>query len=205
MSLRRYTMMRTKGWSEEDGWALWFWAALIGWIVLSITVLMSMMPWYFALPLGVVVGLFLWLGLGILNGGTTQVEITIGSSIPLVFAIALVPLFAQARERAREATCRANLKELARALASYDEKHDNKPLPEKNWQAALTPYLPKKLLLPCPDSKGGYRYEAGRSGILFTECKPAHKGHRVTIFTDGTIRRLEVNQMPPDPALLARQ
>lgn len=198
-------MKRAKSWFQEYGDCLWFSAPLVGWIVLSTTVLMSTMPWFCAIPLGGMVGFVLWLGLGILNGGTTLVEITIGSTIPLVFALTLIPVFAQARERARETACRSNLKELARAWVNYEVDHDDKPLPEKNWQAALAPYLPKKFRLQCPDSKGGYRYEAGRGGILFTELKPAHKGHRATLFTDGTIRLREVDQTPPSPALLARK
>ena len=95
--------------------------------------------------------------------------------------------------------------QLARAWEDYELDHDDKPLPEKNWQATLVPYLPKDVTYQCPDSKGGYRYEAGRSGVLFTEIRSAHKGHRATIFTDGTIRLLEVNQSPPSPALLAQK
>jgi hypothetical protein len=198
-------MKRAKGWSEKNGWALWFWAVLIGWVVLSTTVLMSTMPWYFAFPLGAVVGLFLWLVTGAMEGGSSLVEFTISSSIPLVLAIVLIPVFAQARDRAREKVCRTNLTELARAWANYEVDHDDKPLPEKNWQAALAPYLPTKFRLQCPDSKGGYRYEAGQGGVLFTELKPAHRSHRAAIFTDGTIRLLEISQAPPSPALLARQ
>jgi hypothetical protein len=98
-----------------------------------------------------------------------------------------------------------NLTRLARAWGEYKADHNDKPLPEKSWQVALAPYPPPKSQLKCPDSKGGYCYEAGRGGVLFTEAKPAHKGHRTTVFTDGTIRLMKVSALPLGPALVARE
>lgn len=84
---------------------------LYGWMGLSSWALTHWLPWWAAVPLGLPLGCVLWMVTGRLIGdGSTLVELTVGSTIGLVLALILMPIFSQARDQARVGKCRESLK-----------------------------------------------------------------------------------------------
>ncbi|MFQ6131509.1 MAG: prepilin-type N-terminal cleavage/methylation domain-containing protein [Armatimonadota bacterium] len=56
--------------------------------------------------------------------GFTLIELLVVIAIIAVLAAILFPVFAQAREKARQASCLSNLKQLGMAMAMYADDHD---------------------------------------------------------------------------------
>lgn len=54
----------------------------------------------------------------------TLIELLVGSAIIAILAAILFPVFAQAREKARSASCLSNMKQLGLALNMYQQDYD---------------------------------------------------------------------------------
>jgi len=61
----------------------------------------------------------------------------------------LMPMFHQGQEKARQAACMSNLKQIGLAARLYAEDHDQK-LPSAAWPGELQPYLKNAALYTCP-------------------------------------------------------
>jgi prepilin-type N-terminal cleavage/methylation domain-containing protein len=81
--------------------------------------------------------------------GFTLIELLVVIAIIAILAAILFPVFAQARESARQATCTSNVKQLVAALAMYTQDQDE-VLPRDRfgpvtgiykWMYALHPYV----------------------------------------------------------------
>src|SRR4051794_30833259 len=81
--------------------------------------------------------------------GFTLIELLVVIAIIAIFAAILFPVFAQAREKARQATCQSNLKQIGTAfsmyLQDYDESFPNTGAEYlwtgRFWRWPLKPYL----------------------------------------------------------------
>lgn len=87
----------------------------------------------------------------------------------------LFPVFAQAREKARDATCMRNLQEMARACTLYAEDHRRQLPLASSWMDAIAPYVkePDKTFR-CPSvhrEAFGYAYHSDFSRL------PIEKAH----------------------------
>ena len=82
--------------------------------------------------------------------------------LPITAAI-LFPVFAKAREKARQASCSANEKQLALACLQYAADYDERyPDWSTNWSDATEPYYRSSLVLDCPaDTNGKPSYQFG--------------------------------------------
>jgi prepilin-type N-terminal cleavage/methylation domain-containing protein/prepilin-type processing-associated H-X9-DG protein len=59
-----------------------------------------------------------------LKRGFTLIELLVVIAIIAIIAAILFPVFAQAREKARQATCQSNLKQIGTAVVMYSQDHD---------------------------------------------------------------------------------
>jgi len=92
----------------------------------------------------------------------TLIELLVVIAIIAILAAILFPVFAQAREKARQTACLSNLKQMGAALMMYAQDSDE-ALPfvsfadytqsatlAESWTRAMQPYLKNKPILRCP-------------------------------------------------------
>ncbi len=84
----------------------------------------------------------------------TLIELLVVIAIIAILAALLSPVFAQAREKGRQATCISNLKQLALAhlmyVQDYDETMLSAQLDGKRWPQLLGPYIKARGFVLCP-------------------------------------------------------
>jgi prepilin-type N-terminal cleavage/methylation domain-containing protein len=105
--------------------------------------------------------------------GFTLIELLVVIAIIAILAAILFPVFAQARDKARQAACLSNVKQIALGVAMYRQDWDGKgpfagwpPGPnwefnqhkptshyELEWQFTIQPYLKNAGVLRCPSDK----------------------------------------------------
>ncbi|MBC8134421.1 MAG: prepilin-type N-terminal cleavage/methylation domain-containing protein, partial [Fibrella sp.] len=95
--------------------------------------------------------------------GFTLIELLVVIAIIAILAAILFPVFAQAREKARQTSCLSNEKQLELALLQYAQDYDE-TFPtgvQKDWYAVtwpllVQPYVKSLDVFRCPsDSAGG--------------------------------------------------
>jgi prepilin-type N-terminal cleavage/methylation domain-containing protein/prepilin-type processing-associated H-X9-DG protein len=109
--------------------------------------------------------------------GFTLIELLVVIAIIAILAAILFPVFAQAREKARQVTCINNLKQIGVALDMYVQDYDERYPQGNGWKygritgwnqwTALYPYTKqgwgKDKILSCPSDIGGTTF-AGLQG-----------------------------------------
>jgi prepilin-type N-terminal cleavage/methylation domain-containing protein/prepilin-type processing-associated H-X9-DG protein len=102
--------------------------------------------------------------------GFTLIELLVVIAIIAILAAILFPVFAQAREKARQITCTSNLKQVGLAWQMYTQDYDERtPL----WFAGpltvrdlLQPYAKNALVFKCPSDPGKQNYSFWRNVYL---------------------------------------
>src|SRR5258706_3078748 len=88
------------------------------------------------------------------RSGFTLIELLVVIAIIAILAAILFPVFAQAREKARQATCQSNLKQLSISQAMYSQDYDEMLIPAQSdsfrWPQVLTPYVKMRAFVFCP-------------------------------------------------------
>ncbi|HLK61335.1 MAG TPA: prepilin-type N-terminal cleavage/methylation domain-containing protein [Chthonomonadaceae bacterium] len=99
----------------------------------------------------------------------TLIELLVVIAIIAILAAILFPVFAQAREKARQTSCLSNIKEVSLSVLMYVQDYDetfpktdfwdtNQPFPQgyNLWSGVnvTQPYIKNKQVLLCPDDQG---------------------------------------------------
>ena len=110
----------------------------------------------------------------LITSAFTLIELLVVIAIIAVLAAILFPVFAQAREKARQAACLSNMKQIGTALMMYQQDFDETfpmryggPCPadcnaqgyQRTWKDMLMPYLKNKDVYKCPSNPVSQRMD----------------------------------------------
>jgi prepilin-type N-terminal cleavage/methylation domain-containing protein/prepilin-type processing-associated H-X9-DG protein len=124
------------------------------------------------------------------RAGFTLIELLVVIAIIAILAAILFPVFAQARDKARQSTCLSNLKQIGLAFHSYTADYDEMlgpiaiavagqsptgPFTVKNrfggrtilWPAVLQPYVKSLNIFSCPSAPASFKLE---QDVGCTDC-----------------------------------
>lgn len=106
------------------------------------------------------------------KNGFTLIELLVVIAIIAILAAILFPVFAKAREKARQTSCASNLKQIALSILQYSQDYDERyPLsypvtgvegtrasacggnPSYWWMDALEPYVKNEQIFHCPSGE----------------------------------------------------
>ena len=96
--------------------------------------------------------------------GFTLIELLVVIAIIAILAAILFPVFARAREKARQSSCLSNIKQLGLAAMMYSQDYDER-LPwddldydgdgtqDGTWRGMIAPYVKNSQMFLCPSKK----------------------------------------------------
>ncbi len=106
--------------------------------------------------------------------GFTLIELLVVIAIIAILAAILFPVFARAREKARQSSCLSNMKQIALGVLMYAQDYDEKlpmqdhtsdtsdplrlldPAGDTFWFVRIEPYLKNEQILRCPSGRYDY-------------------------------------------------
>src|SRR5438270_12656681 len=102
------------------------------------------------------------------RAGFTLIELLVVIAIIAVLAAILFPVFAQAREKARQTTCLSNHRQNGTAAMMYAQDYDEKWVPysvgdgknQKLWPVLLQPYIKNTNIFTEPSNPSRTFWEA---------------------------------------------
>jgi len=111
----------------------------------------------------------------------TLIELLVVIAIIAILAAILFPVFAKAREKARQSSCASNLKQMALACLQYVQDYDEKLMGHiqgtrntfypptgffLDWQMQIHPYVKNNQMFDCPSWTGAWAGPAARDSSL---------------------------------------
>lgn len=118
----------------------------------------------------------------------TLIELLVVIAIIAILAAILFPVFAQAREKARQTSCLSNLKQLGTGFMMYAQDHDEMVCPPFNgqagtpnaftWDRLMQPYVKNWNVVQCPSDSGSSNPTAPFVGhpLRRSYTMPSHLG-----------------------------
>jgi prepilin-type N-terminal cleavage/methylation domain-containing protein/prepilin-type processing-associated H-X9-DG protein len=110
--------------------------------------------------------------------GFTLIELLVVIAIIAILAAILFPVFAQAREKARQASCQSNLKQYATATAMYVQDYDEMfPMASyldgrcvATFYSVVQPYVKNHAITQCPSAPTAMDIPTMFAGYLAGAC-----------------------------------
>ncbi len=96
--------------------------------------------------------------------GFTLIELLVVIAIIAILAAILFPVFARAREKARQASCQSNEKQIALSLLMYVQDYDETfmrhcySVGDSCWARKIEPYAKNTQIVVCPSWLGAISY-----------------------------------------------
>ncbi len=118
--------------------------------------------------------------------GFTLIELLVVIAIIAILAAILFPVFARAREKARQASCLSNMKQIALAQLMYTQDYDETFSPQMGywssdnwtsdiagyWYNRIMPYIKNEQILICP-SEATHAVATGGGSAAAYKCNYA--------------------------------
>jgi prepilin-type N-terminal cleavage/methylation domain-containing protein/prepilin-type processing-associated H-X9-DG protein len=105
------------------------------------------------------------------RSGFTLIELLVVIAIIAILAAILFPVFAKAREKARQSSCLSNEKQISLAILQYAQDYDERfPVGCARattwyyWPMAVSPYMKNSQIMLCPSRSSG-TYTSGKDVI----------------------------------------
>jgi len=109
--------------------------------------------------------------------GFTLIELLVVIAIIAILAAILFPVFARAREKARQTNCLSNVKQIMLGVLMYAQDYDERLIPgaypmsvlPRYWYAILEPYLKNTQVMVCPsdNTSQGYGWNYQEFGYYY--------------------------------------
>jgi prepilin-type N-terminal cleavage/methylation domain-containing protein/prepilin-type processing-associated H-X9-DG protein len=122
--------------------------------------------------------------------GFTLIELLVVIAIIAILAAILFPVFAQAREKARQASCLSNQKQWGLAWSMYVQDYDEDIPPYSQYidtggghtwgppiVALLDPYIRNNQMRVCPSNDPGLAYSYGYNGYYLVNPQWSYTSH----------------------------
>ncbi|MCD6360485.1 MAG: prepilin-type N-terminal cleavage/methylation domain-containing protein [Armatimonadetes bacterium] len=95
-----------------------------------------------------------------LSRGFTLIELLVVIAIIAILAAILFPVFAKAREKARQTSCLSNVKQIGLSMMMYAEDYDECYMTVNHstgydWFPPLYPYVKNRQIFRCPSYRAG--------------------------------------------------
>src|SRR5512142_2127535 len=100
-----------------------------------------------------------WVAGDVNRTGFTLIELLVVIAIIAILAAILFPVFAKAREKARQSSCGSNVKQLMLGIMQYTQDYDelypmggNGAPFNRRWHQLIDPYVKNTQVLVCPSA-----------------------------------------------------
>jgi prepilin-type N-terminal cleavage/methylation domain-containing protein/prepilin-type processing-associated H-X9-DG protein len=144
----------------------------------------------------------------------TLIELLVVIAIIAILAAILFPVFAQAREKARAATCLSNLKQIGLGVMMYVQDWDGSYPPDRvaplaggqpcsqkmiTWKTATLPYVKNIAVYRCPSNPKNKEGDETKNAEPAFPAFPVSYSYNGTILHQGVVRSLSEGTVP-EPA-----